>query len=322
MDRATLTRRSLLSGGIGALAATALSLNTTDANAASGSSFTFVHLTDSHIQPELGAPLGVHKAFSTIRALREKPAFALVGGDLVMDATSCTPARAAQVYDLWQQAARDLALPMHYSIGNHDPYLVNGANRLSPSDPAFGKQYWMKQLGLGATYHSFDHHGWRFIVLDSVGVTPEGGWEGVIDDTQLHWIDDLLRRTPRDMPIVFLTHIPILTIYGLYTGGTTAPLSKTMIVANGKEFKEMIQPYNVKAVLQGHTHVVEECDYLGVKYITSGAVCGDWWKGKRLGVHPEGFVVATAKGQGADATFSWRYVPYGWNAAAYASKAS
>jgi hypothetical protein len=81
-----------------------------------------------------------------------------------------------------------------------------------------------------------------------------------------------------------------------------------MIMANGRTFKEMIQKHNVRAVFQGHTHVVEECSYAGVHYITGGAICGDWWKGPRLGVDPEGFVVATVKG----GDLTWRYVPYGW----------
>ena len=53
------------------------------ATAAGG--FSFVFLTDPHIQPELDAPAGVKAAFAAIRALptKEKPAFALVGGDIV-----------------------------------------------------------------------------------------------------------------------------------------------------------------------------------------------------------------------------------------------
>jgi len=45
-----------------------------------------------------------------------------------------------------------------------------------------------------------------------------------------------------------------------------------------------------------------------VRYITGGAICGDWWKGKRLGVHPEGFSVVSVSGD----DLTWRYVPYGW----------
>jgi 3',5'-cyclic AMP phosphodiesterase CpdA len=313
----SLTRRSLVRGGLGALALGALY---GEADAAPKAVFSFVHITDAHIQPELGATLGVDKAFRAIRALKEKPAFGLVGGDLVMDATAVPSSRADLVYDLWQTEAAKLSLPLHYSVGNHDVYGLGEArkNAAAAQDPNFGKNIWKRRLGLTSTYSSFDHQGWRFVTLDSVRVTPDGAWGGELDAAQITWLDDLLRKTPKTMPMVFLTHIPLFTIFGQYTEGTTAALSDKLIVKNGKQFQEMIQGRNVKAVFQGHTHVVEEIRYLGARYITGGAICGDWWKGPRLGVHPEGFVVATVSGE----DLSWRYVPYGWNATAYSPKPS
>lgn len=301
------TRRGLIAGG---LAASALAL-APEANAGRKPSFTFVHITDTHIQPELNAAQGVHKAFAAIRALPEKPAFGLVGGDLVMDATAVPRARAEAIYDLWQQEAATLKLPLYYSIGNHDLYDLKETNAARAADPDWGKGLWKQRLSLERTYGTFDHYGWRFVTLDSAGITPMGAWEGVLDDVQVTWLDNLLRATPVTQPLVFLTHFPIFTIFGQYTEGTTSALGAGLIVKNGKAFKEMIQKHNVKAVLQGHTHVVEECTYLGVRYITGGAVCGDWWKGKRLGVHPEGYSVLTVTGD----DLAWRYVPYGWQTA-------
>jgi Icc protein len=301
----SLSRRNLLFGGLGAAAGIAAAL---PAEGGARPDFSFVHITDMHIQPELGAPEGVRKAFAAVRALPEKPAFALVGGDLVMDATSVPRSRADLVYDLWRGEADALKLPLHYAIGNHDLYNLSDQDKSASNDPDYGKGLWKKRLGLDRTYAGFDHQGWRFVLLDSVGMTPEHNWEGNLDAAQIQWLDDLLRGTPRTMPLVFLTHFPIFTIFAQYTEGTTSALSAGMIVKNGKTFQEMIQGYNVKAVFQGHTHVVEECSYLGTRYITGGAICGDWWKGPRLGVHPEGFVVATVRNN----DLSWRYVPYGW----------
>ncbi|MES2460943.1 MAG: metallophosphoesterase [Armatimonadota bacterium] len=310
-----VTRRSLVRSGLGALVLGAMA---GEADAAAKASFSFVHITDSHIQPELGATLGVNKAFRAIRALKEKPAFGLVGGDLVMDAAAVPASRADLVYNLWKQEAAKLALPLHYSIGNHDVYGLGDAksNAAAAENPNFGKNIWKRRLGLTGTYGSFDHQGWRFVTLDSVRVTPDGDWGGELDSTQIAWLDTLLRKTPKTMPMVFLTHIPLFTAFNQYTSGATAPTSDKLIVKNSKQFQEMIQGRNVKAIFQGHTHVVEEINYLGTRYITGGAICGNWWKGKQLGVHPEGFVVATVAGD----SLSWRYVPYGWNAAAYASK--
>ncbi len=309
MTLALPSRRQLLRSGL-ALAAGAGALKIETVAQAAAPSFTFVHITDTHIQPELGAQIGVSKAFDAIAALPTRPDFALVGGDLVMDAALVTRDRADKVYGMWREAASKLHFPLHYSVGNHDLCGLKEADAARASDPDYGKGLWKKRLGLERAYSTFDHQGWRFVTLDSTGITPEGSWEGVLDAAQITWLDDLLRHTPHSMPMIFLTHFPIFTIFSQYTEATTSALPAGMVVKNGRTFKEMIQNHNVKAVFQGHTHVVEECTYLGTRYITGGAVCGDWWKGKRLGVHPEGFVVAQVTGD----TLTWRYVPYGWTA--------
>jgi 3',5'-cyclic AMP phosphodiesterase CpdA len=307
MKDTRLSRRGLLAG-FGS-AAVLGGLPRTGSTSEKPAGFSFVFLTDSHIQPELDAADGVKKAVAAIRALPDKPAFGLVGGDLVMDATHVEPKRAALVYDLWQQSSADLTLPLHYSMGNHDLYAL-GETGKPGQDPDYGKGMWKRRLALDRTYHSFDHGGWRFVVLDSAQISPDGNWTGALDAAQIKWLDDLLRQTPRTMPMVFVTHFPVFTIFGQYTGESTSGLSADMVMANGRIFKEMIQKHNVRAVFQGHTHVVEECIYAGVHYITGGAICGNWWKGPRLGVDPEGFVVATVTGD----DLTWRYVPYGWKA--------
>jgi len=303
-----LSRRDLLIGGA-ALAGSAFLLPES-LHAAPKPSFQFVHITDVHIQPELGATDGVKKAFAAIRALPQKPAFGLIGGDLVMDASLVPHSRADMVYDLWQKEAADLHLPLHYSIGNHDIYGLKVDGRPATEDPDFGKSLWKKRLGLDRSYSTFDHQGWRFVSLDSASITPNYSWEGNLDAAQLTWLDDLLRSTPKTMPMVFVTHYPIFTAVTMYTESTTAATPAGNIVKNGRTFKEMIEKHNVKAVFQGHTHIVEEIDYRGVRYITGGAICGDWWKGPRLGVHPEGFSFVTVSGE----DLTWRYVPYGWTA--------
>ena len=199
---------------------------------------------------------------------------------------------------------------LYYSVGNHDVYAIGGSAPVSKDNPEWGKAMWQKRTGAKNRYDTFDFGGYRFVTLDSVGVAEGGKWWGELDAEQMTWLDNLLRKTGDKQPVVFLTHIPILTLFGQYTGGTTQALGEGMIVKNGKEFAELIRPYNTKAVFQGHTHVVEACTYLGTQYITGGAVCGEWWKGKRLGVHPEGFTVVTVRGE----TLTHRYVPYGWKA--------
>jgi hypothetical protein len=63
----------------------------------------------------------------------------------------------------------------------------------------------------------------------------------------------------------------------------------------------------VIAVLQGHSHINEIVLWRGVPYITSGAVCGNWWHGPYLD-YPEGFTVVSVTG----GKVTTRYETYGF----------
>ena len=67
-----------------------------------------------------------------------------------------------------------------------------------------------------------------------------------------------------------------------------------------------LQGPNVKLCLSGHTHQYESLDYLGVRYVTSGAVCGNWWRGVYMNC-PPGYVMVNLYDDGSsDSTL----VPY------------
>lgn len=309
----SLGRRELIGRGValgaGALAA---ALPSPAAARATGDSFTFLHYTDVHIEPELHAAQGFARAVETMKRAAPDAAFALCGGDLVFDANAVPFARASHLYDLYEEQSRRLGVPIHHCLGNHDIFALDPVQSGVPADdPHAGKALFRRRTGLKETCYSFDHGGWHFAVLDTVQITPDHSWRGFVDDAQLAWLAADLAKTGKTTPTVLLVHMPLLCAITQYTRGTTEPTPDKMIVANGLAVHDLLRPYNVKAVLQGHTHVVEEIAYLGARYISAGAVCGDWWKGWRLGVHPEGFTVCTAHESG---DFDWRYVPYGWKA--------
>ena len=82
--------------------------------AADEAGFTFIHFTDTHIQPELHAAAGTAQAFRAISQIEHD--FALAGGDLVMDVFAQGPARAKQLFDLYAATVRDLPKPVHSVI--------------------------------------------------------------------------------------------------------------------------------------------------------------------------------------------------------------
>ena len=294
---ASLDRRHFLS----LLGAAAIAPNSF-AEPARAEAFEFIFITDTHLQPELDA---VHGTDLAMRRAREiKADFAIQGGDHVFDALGVSKERATQLFDLYSKTEQDLGLKVHHTLGNHDIFGIYPASGVGPADPGYGKQMFADRFG--PTYYSFDHKGHHFIVLDSVGITPDHKYEARMDDDQLAWLGKDLAAQPAGTPILVTTHIPLVSAINSYTPPAPQAASGNGFV-NGPAAIKLFEGHNVLAVLQGHTHVNEQVLWHGVPYITSGAVCGNWWHGVRLGT-PEGFTVVTvSKGK-----VTTRYVTTGF----------
>ena len=272
------------------------------APAAQAANFRFVHFTDTHIQPELRAQAGTEMAFTAINAVQ--PDLILGGGDLVMDIDSSTPARTKQLLDMYVAAKKGLRAPVYEVPGNHDVYGLHPSSAVSPKDPMYGKK--MFEDRIGPRYRSFDHQGWHFILLDSIGAVGRKFF-AEIDALQVEWLRSDLAKVARQTPIVVVTHIGLATAAASLIGNHEGPGSWE--VFNSVEVLGLFAEHNLKAVLQGHSHIREVIHYRGCQFITSGAVCGNWWKGERSG-HPEGFGLLTVKG----GQLEWEYKTYGWKA--------
>ena len=267
-------------------------------------SFDFVFFTDTHIQPELDAAHGCDMCFRKIASTN--PEFAIMGGDHVFDAASVNGVRAGMVFDLYKRTEQALGMPIHHAIGNHDIFGVIKQSGIAPTDPLYGKK--MYQDRMGQTYYSFDYKGYHFVVLDSIQPTPDRLWEARVDADQLNWLRDDLNKLPHGAPVITVVHCPIVTAFATYAEIVTAGRKyNTMTVANGPEVLEILDNANVLAVLQGHTHVNEIVLHNNTQYITSGAVCGNWWHGTRLGI-PEGFTVVSLR----NGKLTFRYETYGF----------
>ena len=266
--------------------------------------FTFVHLTDTHIQPEMRASEGCRMCFDEVKKL--KPDFALLGGDLVFDAADQGPDRSKKLFDLFTETAKRLDVPTHATIGNHDVYGTGPKAGVSASDPLRGKKLFEDRQGK-ALYHSYDHKGWHFIVLDSIEITPAGSFRGNIGPDQLEWLKNDVAKAAR-MPLCVLTHIPILSAAPKILNYSGDAMDR-IIIANGGTVAEILGKGNLKVVLQGHTHICETVHYKGAQFITSGAVSGNWWKGERLGF-AEGYGVLRVRGE----EVKWEYRTFGFKA--------
>ena len=267
--------------------------------------FTFAFLTDIHLQPELDAVEGYQKAIDTINTL--KPDFVLTGGDLVMDALDQTYGRVDSLYRLYEEVTGGFQMPVYNTIGNHEVYGWHREEAGLEDHPEFGKKMYEKRLG--RRYYSFDHKGWHFMVLDAVYRSEGGNYIGRIDNTQIEWLKEDLQKTGKETPIAVSVHIPFITSQTQLTRGALAPNPPSLVINNAREVLLHFREYNLKLVLQGHLHYLEDINVNNqVHFITGGAVCGLWWANRPESTPEEGFLLVHVNGE----DFEWEYIDYGW----------
>ncbi len=299
------TRRQFLSL-LGAAGAAAAVFPRTLLAAPVAEPFSFLFVTDAHIQPELNAAIGTDMAMKKARTL--KADFAINGGDHVFDALAVPKPRALALFDLYHKTEQDLGLKVYHTIGNHDVLGIYKSSGIPASDPLYGKKLFEDRFG--KRYYSFNHKGHHFIVLDSIGILSDNAYEGRIDDDQLHWLGADLAALPTGTPVIVSVHIPLVSAYSSYLPEPATPAPHhSLTVANANQVLDLFDGHNVIGVLQGHTHINEQVQWKNVPYITSGAVCGNWWKGVHLGT-PEGFTVVTV----ADGKLTTHYETFGFTA--------
>ncbi len=268
--------------------------------------FQFVFITDIHLQPERHATDGFLQAIDTINKL--KPDFVITGGDLIMDALGQTYGLADSLYKLYNETVADFEMPVYNTLGNHEIYGIYEKSNANRNHPEYGEKMFEKEIG--ESYYSFDHKGWHFIVLNSVEETYEGNaYEGFIDKAQMQWLKSDLEEVASETPIAISTHIPLTTVFWRIYDTPNEPNSPNIVVKNTPELLKLFEGHNLKLVLQGHMHIIEEVKVNDITFITGGAASAAWWTGPYQGFE-EGFVLVDVEGD----EFSWEYVDYGWDA--------
>lgn len=262
--------------------------------------FTFAFFTDVHLGGNLGAPKGTSLAFDVIN--RSNAEFAICGGDHIFDGLAAGREALLQQYALYTNLEKRVRIPVRHVLGNHDVAGVLAPGAISETDPLYGKGLFRQTFDT-PTYYSFLHGGVRFIVLDSIQIA-KGGWEPRIDDAQIAWLRETLLSDP-SRPVIVVSHVPLTTgIANYYPGSENTCFHP---VANSREIVPLLERHNVIAVLQGHTHIVEDVKRHGIHYITGGAVSGNWWHGSHFGDR-EGVLLVTVEG----GTVKTSYVPTGF----------
>jgi len=269
-------------------------------------SFTFVFMTDIHVKPELRAMEGFQMAIDHVNELN--PDFVITGGDLVDDVLNASFGRADTLYKLYNKMTEGFNMPVYNTMGNHEHYGYAVTPKIDPDHPEYGNKMFEKRIG--KRYRSFDHKGWHFMILDGTEEGEDGRpYIGKVDEKQLEWIQEDLQKLDPETPIAIVTHIPLVSVFPQIQHGPIHAVNPGSLVTNQQDVLALFREMNLKLVLQGHLHAVEEINLMGkVRFITGGAICGIWWRTPDDGELQEGYVKVDVSGD----DFSWEYVDYGW----------
>jgi hypothetical protein len=276
------------------------------------------HMTDFHVQPEGISADGMVRALRHVQSQADPPNIIFNTGDSIMDSMWVERHKAEQQWDFYNSIlAAENRIPVVHAIGNHDVWGWGLSDPSLLNDPMYGKELAIARLGLPYRYYSFDYAGWHFIVLDSTHLTSPAAsppFLGRLDEEQYEWFlsDVNAVSMTTNAPICILSHIPIMAGCGVFsvanaeaTGSWVVP--GNMVHIDARRFRDyFVQSPRIRLCLSGHTHQYESLEYLGVRYITGGAVSGGWWNGIYMNFPPAYVMVNLYDDGSSDSEF----VPY------------
>jgi 3',5'-cyclic-AMP phosphodiesterase len=225
---------------------------------------------------------GLARCLQSVGEQADRPDLLLTGGDLIMDALETDEPRIRAQWEAFKGVWADAPdITTRHCLGNHDAW---------PEAPhcdwsyCQGKKLACDELGLERPYYSFDAGAWRVLVLDSTLVVGHGRYAARLDAAQFEWLEAELAATPKNRHVMIVSHIPILTVTAYFftesekNGNWDVP--GEWMHTDARRLKDLFyKAGNVRLCLAGHMHMNDRVDYLGTRYICSGAVSGRWWRG-------------------------------------------
>lgn len=189
----------------------------------------------------------VYAQRSIYKDLRERKDLdmVLVLGDLVNDKPSLLEPSVASL--------DSLNCPWFAVPGNHDRDMEKGKRRLTNSF----------RCAVGYVDTSFVKKDTRFILLNDVYTKGRADYEGRLTISQKHYLDSLLKLTPRDMQVVLATHIPISECKDLDT------------------LKTILSQHPRLLLCSAHTHTVIRHQIDQIDELIAGTTCGSFWRGEK-----------------------------------------
>ena len=226
----------------------------------------FVHFTDTHIVGpgvrlrEVDTCRSLERVVDAVNGLNPRPAFVIVGGDLVSPDISsdsieghrdATDAEYEASYTVLRSILTRLAVPYHVLMGNHDrrrPFRRVMLSEQAPDDEPHR--------------YVVDADGYRVCALDSL---DPGKKPGVLGAGQLAWLRERLREAADRHAVIVVHHhaVPI----GLER------LDVQMLTDADALWDVILEAGNVRGVLCGHVHLQHEEVRHGIPVATTPSTC-------------------------------------------------
>ena len=266
-----MNRRAFVKRSSGAVLAASLPVTLLEfAFAKDVDNFTLAYISDAHIQNIRGNEFvrswdrGLSRAVAEANLLNPPPEFVVFGGDLAEFGTRAELDHGAEILSI-------LRPKVHHVVGESDYYLDLG-------------EYWSRLFG--PQWHSFDHKGVHFVVLNSVLTyddwtlkrwpTPEqrmremaalgnpNGSPFMVGERQRAWLADDLLKLRKSTPVVVFSHSPLQKIYREWNFWTE----------DADEVQALLQPFENVTVIYGHVHQIQ---YTQVGNISFHSVMATAW---------------------------------------------
>ncbi len=224
--------------------------------------FSFVFLPDIHLQPDSAVVAGFEKLAKQINRLH--PDFVLTGGDMIYTAKNVNDKKAQILFDLMDKEFKKLKMPVHLTMGNHENVGITQESGIDKTNPMWGKK--MYESRYGSRYYTFTYNGWKFFVLDGIRILEkEKNYTQGVDSLQMEWIRKELVSTDKSTPVIISIHSPLIDPHAISSSDSQA------LSANSEAILNLFLGYNLKMVLEGHTHLFMDLFFKGVSYVSGGS---------------------------------------------------
>lgn len=250
--------------------------------------FSFVFLPDIHLQPTAPDMAGFDKMTRQVNKLH--PDFVLTGGDMIYTAKNVNDQKAGVLFDLMDNEFKRFKMPVYYTIGNHEHVGITEESGIDKSNPNWGKQMYERRYN--KRYYTFNYGDWKFFVLDGIKILEkEKNYTQDVDSVQIAWIRSELNAINKNTPIVISIHTPLINPHAI-----TSSASKVMSAISDSVLT-LFRDYNLKIVLEGHTHLYMNLYAHGIHYISGGSTS--------FGTDgfDDGFLLVTVKNNSEDLKF-------------------